>query len=65
MVNKLAVGRGPSHVTTGTMVNPALADKTLLPYLDVTQRYVHLNGFNARQLILFKIRIHVRNNMRY
>jgi len=28
------------------------------------QRYVNLNGFHARRLILFKIRIHVRNNMR-
>jgi len=27
--------------------------------------YVHLNGFHARPLISFKIRIHIRNNMRY
>jgi len=26
---------------------------------------VHLDGFLARRLILFKIRIHTRNNMRY
>ena len=42
-----------------------VANSTRLPYLDVMQMYVHLNRFYARRLILFKIRIHVYNNMRY
>jgi len=42
-----------------------VANSTRVPYLNVTQRYVHFNGFHARWLILFKIRIHVRNNMHY
>jgi len=40
-----------------------VANGTKLPYVDV--RDVHLNVFHARRLLLFKIRIHVRNNMRY
>jgi len=43
-----------------------VANSTRLTYLDVRGiGYLHLNGFHARRLILFKIRIYVRNNMRY
>jgi len=37
-----------------------VANSTRLLYL-----HVYLNGFHARRLILFKIRINVRNNRRY
>jgi len=47
--------------------NSCYVDSTQLPNLDVkgTVRYVHLNGFHARRMILFKIRIYIRNIMRY
>ena len=37
-----------------------VANSTRLSYLDV-----HLDGFHVRQRILFKICIHVNDNMRY